>query len=359
MVSLIKINLIKKNVFKYFIYLIGALLLSSCQVGYIAESAYYQAQLLRQRVPLKYALENYKLDESERKKIELTIDVRDFMKSQLKLDTQSNYLRYVHLDRPYVSYAVNAAPKNELKQFTWHFPIIGSVPYKAYFKKASAEKEVEILKNQNLDTYLRGVTAYSTLGWFEDPLLSSMLKMKDHDFVNTLIHETVHANLYIKGQGKFNERIASFLGQLGAEAYYAKLNRSDELKNILKDESHDDLLFSSFISQELKDLRNWYKENGKKEDLLSLRENQFKSIQSRFTKNFLPKMKTKNYNWFPEKELNNAFLLLLELYSSDFDELEQLANQFNRDFNKVFKTLQSLESSKNPENDLKKLITKL
>lgn len=262
------------------------------------------------------------------------------------------------MDRDYVTYAVNASPKDQLKTYKWHFPIVGSVPYKGYFKKEWALEEAQDLKEKNLDTYVRGVSAFSTLGWFEDPLLSSMLRMDEHNFVSTLIHETVHANLYIEGESKFNERVATFLGQLGAEAYYEKLNRGEEIRTLVKNEAHDDLLFSNFISKELKDLRKWYKQNKGNENLLSLREDQFKAMQEKFKQEVLPHLKSENYKWFPQRELNNAFLLLLELYNSDFSDLESLANQHGRSFQKVFSELKKLEDIKKPEQALKNKLLK-
>ncbi len=334
------------------------LILSACQLGYIAESAFYQAKLMRQRVPLQYALDNYKLEDKEREKIELAIELRKFMAEDLKLETKNNYSRYVHLSQKYVTYAVNAAQKDELTPYTWSFPIIGSVPYKGYFKEESAIEEARELSEEGLDTHVRGVAAYSTLGWFEDPLLSSMLRMKEHHFVNTLIHETVHANLYIKSESKFNERVASFMGQLGAEAYYKKLNRSDELKKLVDDETADELVFSAFISEELKQLRQWYKDNHDK-NVTELREEQFKKMQQSFTKNIVPQLKTQNYSWFPKKKLNNAFLLLLELYNSDFSVLEKLANHHQRDFQKVLQELKKLEDADHPEKALEEMVARL
>ena len=147
---------------------------TGCQLGYIAESAYHQADILRRRVPLEQALTDLPLSEKERQRIELTLEVRKFMREDLGLKVGKNYSSYVALDRDYVSYAVNAAPKDELRAYKWHFPIVGSVPYKAYFKKEKAKKMArELAQEKNLDTFVRGVSAYSTLGWFPDPLLSS------------------------------------------------------------------------------------------------------------------------------------------------------------------------------------------
>jgi predicted aminopeptidase len=323
------------------------------------ESAVDQAKLMRARVPLNYALDHYDLTPQQRERIQLAIKLRKFMEEELRLDTKDNYSRYVHLKQDYVTYAVSAAQKDQLKAYQWSFPIIGQVPYKGYFNKEKALEEEKELKKMNLDTHVRGVTAYSTLGWFEDPLLSSMLRMKEHSFVNTLIHETVHANLYIKSQSKFNERVASFLGQLGAEAYYQKLNRAEELKTVVAQETHDELLFSDFISKEMKALRKWYKDNAKNEKLEELRQRQFKEMQDRFTKQVTPKLQTKNYKWFAKRKLNNAFLLLLELYNSDFDSLNKLANYHGRDFHKVFAELKSLEDVENPEQELEKRVQAL
>ena len=340
---------------KIAVFLLSLSLLASCQLGYIAQSAIDQAKLMRARVPIQYALDHYDLTDEQRQKLELTKKVRTFMAEELGLDTGSNYVRYVHLDRDYVTYAVNASAKNELKTYKWHFPVIGSVPYKGFFDKNRALAEAEELKAQGLDTYVRGVSAYSTLGWFEDPLLSSMLRAKEHRFINTLIHETVHANLYIKGHSKFNEKVATFMGLLGAEAYYSKIGKLAELQDVVEKENHDELMFSKFITREMKSLRDWYSKNQDEEDLLEKRVLKFKALQEKFQKEVLPKLQTDGYGWFTKRTLNNAFLLLLELYNSDFDQLERLAQKHNRDFKKVLAALKKLEDSDTPEADLKKL----
>jgi len=344
---------------KCFLKIALLLALTSCQLAYLAESSYYQADLLRKRVPLKYALKHYNLSPQQRERIEMTIQLREFMENKLKLKTNSNFSRYVELDQPYVTYVVSAAPKNELKQHIWHFPIIGTVPYKGFFKKEKAVQEVKKLEAQDLDTNLRGVSAYSTLGWFEDPLLSSMLNMKEHQFISTLIHETVHANLYIKGHSKFNERVASFLGRLGAETYYKNKNKIRELVEILEKESHDELIFSRFISSEIKELKEWYQNHQSNPNLLALRQKRFQAITQKFKETIAPQLQTDSYKNFSDRELNNASLLLMGLYMSDFSEFEIVANHHHRDFQKVFTELKKLEDKENPEKALSQLVAKL
>jgi predicted aminopeptidase len=336
-----------------------SLFLCGCQLGYILESSYYQADLMRRRVPLKYALENIDLKEPQRKRIELAITLRQFMAQDLNLDTKNNFLRYVHLEQPYVTYVVNASDKDQLKTYEWSFPIIGTVPYKGFFKKEKALALAKDLQDQGYDTHVRGVAAYSTLGWFEDPLLSSMLNMPEHHYISTLIHETVHSNLYIKSHSKFNERVATFLGRLGAETYYRSRNKSQELKKIWTQESHDELIFSEFISSEIKALRQWYKEQKGSPINPQVRGKRLQAINQNFAKNVLPKMQTERYAWFADKQLNNAFLLLFDLYVSDFSDFETLADHYDRDFKSVFNHLKSLEKVDDPEKKLKVDIQKL
>jgi len=314
-------------------------------------------KLLSARVPIDEALQDPSLTENERSKLLLAQKAREFAEKDLHLKSTKNYTSYVKLDRPYVTYVVSAAPKWELKHHYWDYPFVGKMPYKGYFKEDDAKELQEELKQEDLDTYLRGVSAYSTLGWFKDPLLSSMLRYKNHDLVNTIIHETVHATLYIKHEADFNERLAMFLGNKGTEIYYLKEEgpESETLKLILR-ENHDDKVFSEFISAELKSLAKWYKELPTSEHNEDKRQARIASIQEKFKTDILPKMESDNYKKFADKPLNNAHLLVFKTYVSDLNDFEQLYNLVGQDFSKFIEACKALEDSKNPAQALKDLI---
>jgi predicted aminopeptidase len=174
--------------------LIGSTL--GCQIPYLVKSSYNQLSLLSSRQDIDKALQDPKVSDEEKRKLRLSQKVREFAMNQLHLKESKNYTSFVKLDRASVTYVVNASPKWELKHHEWWFPVVGKMPYKGFFNEQDAKEEEEDLKKQDLDTYLRGVSAYSTLGWFNDPILSSMLTSNDYDLVNTIIHETVHATLY-------------------------------------------------------------------------------------------------------------------------------------------------------------------
>lgn len=331
---------------------------SGCQIGYLAKSAYSQANLLRHRIPVEEALKDSRLSEDQKRKLLLAQDARAFAESDLGLAETKNYTSYVQLDGPYVTYVVNAAPKDELKPHLWKYPLVGSMPYKGFFDPKGAEEEAAAMKAEGFDTYVRGVSAYSTLGWFRDPILSSMLAYKDHDLVNTIIHETVHATLFVKSEADFNERLATFIGNAGTEAFYKKREgtQSPTLER-MKSDSADDRLFGDFMKRELESLEAWYME--RKEKKLPFTEEEriarIKSIQERFVTDLKPKFTSKDsYEKFEKAELNNARLLNYRLYYEDLSQFEKVFDKLGRDFAKMLAFCKTLEKSKDPVAELKK-----
>ncbi len=344
------------DVLRFLFAVTSLILLSGCQIGYYFSSAYNQMSLLNQRVPIEKALQDPALSEDQKKKLQLAAKVRAFNENVLHLKVTKNYTTFVKLDRPYVTYVVSAAPKWELKHHLWSYPFVGQMPYKGFFNEEKAKEEEQDLKKQDLDTYLRGVSAYSTLGWFNDPLLSSMLAYPEHELVNTLIHETVHTTLYIKNSADFNERLAVFLGNKGMELYYHQEEGPDS-KTVQQAqmENEDDRLFSEFISREISDLEQWYKNQSEKNE--EARQKRIQEIQAHFKTELAPRLKSKSYSRFPELSLNNARLLVYKTYMQDLSDFEKLYTQVGGDFSKFIEKCKSLEASKNPEEDLKKLIS--
>lgn len=332
-------------------------LLTSCQIKYLAKSAYNQASLLSQRVPLDEALKDPSLTAEQKRKILLARKASDFAEKELSLKSTDNYTSFVKLDRPYVTYVVSAAPKWKLEAFKWRYPIVGAMPYKGYFNEPDAKEEEEELKKDGLDTYLRGVSAYSTLGWFRDPLLSSMLRYKDFDLVNTIIHETVHATLYIKHEADFNERLAVFLGNKGAELFYLKEEgeSSQTLKSV-RLENADDKLFSAWLSPQLNNLEKWYAELPEASRNDEIRIQRFKQLQEEFKTELLPKLQTDTYKKFPTMNLNNARLLVYRTYMQDLEDFEKLYQKTGRDFKKFIEACKTLEKQEDPVSSLKSML---
>ncbi len=320
----------------------------SCQLGYLVGSAYDQTGLLMSRKPIEKVLTDPKLEPEKKRKLELTIDIHKFAES-IGLRKTKSYTTYVELGRPYVTYVVSAAKKNKLEHYFWSFPFVGKLPYKGYFEKEKALELAKEMEEKNYDVFVRGVSAYSTLGWFYDPVLSSMLSYNDYDLVDTLIHELFHATVFIKDATDFNERLANFVGEKGAIEFYRERNDSESVQKILAEE-HDDLLFSQFITAEVKSLEAWYNEKKFLTEVERL--DRLKQIQVRFAEKIRPQIAANFRKDFETSELNNAKLLLFKLYDNDPTQLEILFKKYDQSLPKFIEYLKTIQSEEDLKRDL-------
>lgn len=188
------------------------------------------------RVSITEAFQSPNLNDAQKQKILLSQKARVFAFEKLKLIKTENYNSYIDLKRPFVTWVVHAAEKWQMKNYEWKYPIVGAMPYKGFFTEAEAKAEADEMLKKGFDTYVRGVSAYSTLGWFTDSLLSSMLRYKDHDLVNTIIHEITHTTIYIKNNSDFNEQLAVFIGNKGTELFYKDLEGPDSTLKLISAE---------------------------------------------------------------------------------------------------------------------------
>lgn len=325
-------------------------------MGYYFHSAYHQAKLMNSRQPLTKVLQSSKLTEEQKRKLRLVEEVKAFGEAHLGLKPTRNYSTYVQLDEAYVTYIVQAAYARELRAYEWSFPFVGKVPYKGYFRRQLADEEAASFSRDEFDTYVRGVSAYSTLGWLQDSVLSSMLRYDDHDLAELILHESIHTTLFVKSAAEFNERLATFLGHQGMKLFYRQKEgpESPTLKKADAD-TEDQKIFSAFITQEIKLLKKWYEENKFTPERKIER---LKEIQTRFATEALPRMKGESYRDFGKRPLNNAILLAYRTYEYSLEDFDKLLAHFGGDFGKTFDWLKGLKDEKEPDKRLKEFVTK-
>ncbi len=200
---------------------IGLLLLvsaasSGCQtLQYYSQAISGQHRILQSRQPIAEITADPNSSEVLRKKLVFILDIRTFAEDELQLPVADNYLTYVDLKRPYVAWNVVAAPEFSMEPKTWCYPFVGCAAYRGYFAKADAERYAAALKKEGYDVYVGGVTAYSTLGWFDDPVLSTFLRRSKASAAALLFHEVAHQVLYAPDDTTFNESFATFVEQEG------------------------------------------------------------------------------------------------------------------------------------------------
>ncbi len=208
------------------------LLTASCStLSYYGQAISGHLSLMHQRQDVSQVLDDPRTEPGLASKLRLAESILQFAGTELMLDAHGSYRQLVVTGQPAVSWNVVAAPEFSVEPRTWCFPVAGCVPYRGYFKQEKAQAFAEHLRGGGLDVDLSPVAAYSTLGWFDDPLLDTMLDYPPSQLAAVLIHELAHQKLYVEGDTAFNDSFAEFVESLGVEQWLQDTGQADELRN--------------------------------------------------------------------------------------------------------------------------------
>ena len=208
--------------------IVVVLLLATLQIEgcYYMQAVRGQLHVMNSRQPIPEVLADETSPEVLKKRLTIVQEARNFAVSELLLPDNKSYRSYADLGRDYVVWNVFAAPEFSLEPKTWCFPVAGCVAYRGYFAEDAARKKAANLSDDGFDVVVGGVSAYSTLGRFSDPVLNTMMRWSDVQLVSTIFHELAHQKMYIKGDTAFNESFATAVADIGIKRW---LNEHDEL----------------------------------------------------------------------------------------------------------------------------------
>jgi predicted aminopeptidase len=276
----------------------------------------------------------------------MVLAVREYARDVLKFNVGGSYASYSYVDRPDLTYIVMAAPKTELTPYTWWFLIVGSVPYKGFFSKEAAQAEIERLEAADYDTNLRTAAAFSTLGWFDDPLLSHLLKYDKVLLGGTVFHELFHNTLYVKGAGAFNESSANFVGHRAAIEFFRERfgENSVEHRRALQ-LWQEEREFAGFIAELERVLDGLYQSDLARADKLRLREEVFARSKAEWARRVRGRP-THRFRGFSQQPLNNAVLMHYIVYLKDFEVFESLYETCERNLARTVEALRQAVASK-------------
>jgi predicted aminopeptidase len=317
-----------------------------------------QAKLISRRVPVDDVLKEGRESPERLKKLKLVPEVLSFAQERIGLTPGSSYKTYVPLDRPALTYVVQAAEKRSLKLKTWWFPIVGRQPYLGFFDRKKADAFQKEMVAEGFDTSMGGVQAFSLLGYFPDPIYSTMIDGNDElAFVELLFHETLHRTLYVPDAYTFNENLAEFVSRRATLMFlreranlFAAVSAGNTEKlsteQIAKafEQKHERMqtarqAFGAFLNSAKVELNEFYARSDVQQLELpaftKLREEKFAALHARFQKEYGEKVGGTYYaSFFQPGRFNNATFLGASVYEARQEPFAQLLEKSGSDLAK-------------------------
>jgi predicted aminopeptidase len=286
---------------------------SGCALPYYMQAIGGQVSLMRQRVPIEEVLADPAFDETTRERLGFVTALRAFAVDELGLPQNDSYTSYVDLGRDYVVWNVVAAPEFSVDPVTWCFPVAGCVSYRGYFQQQKAEAFADKLSDDGLDTFTGGSTAYSTLGHFDDPVLSTMLVQSDVSIAATLFHELAHQQVYVRDDTELSESFATAVEQYGVERWLESRGRAADLEQYRArlGRQRD---FAELVSVQRQRLTEIFTADTDAERLRREKAASFEQMRSEYQRLRSAWGNVGDYDYWFARELNNASLAAVTSY---------------------------------------------
>ncbi len=300
-------------------------------VRYGIQQGLGQATVLWNAQPIAELMQQANFPDSIKQKFTYIQEVKQFAEDSLGLKPTENYSSFYDQKGQPILWVVTASPEFEIEAKEWCFPFAGCFPYKGFFDLSKAEKEEEKLKEEGWDTEIDEVNAWSTLGWFEDPILSSMLQRSEGRLAELIIHESTHATLYVKDSVQFNENLASFIGKKGAERFldFRFGKGSTERKKYLNDQKRNKT-FKKYMQSALSTLDSLYNNldfNLSLENKRTLKQQWIRDLKFGLLKTDYYEDKEIGKKRMEKFKPNNAYFSGFRTYSMELPFLEMQLNK--------------------------------
>ncbi len=323
--------------------LAGAVTLAACAtfdtVDYYWQGAAGQLELLANSQPIPEVIGRSNTALAAR--LERIREIREFASRELGLPNNGSYTRYTDLGRPYVSWNVFATPELSLKPRQWCFPIAGCVNYRGYFREALAMGESKRLKATGDDVYVGGVPAYSTLGWFDDPVLSSFVSWPETEVARLIFHELAHQLIYVKSDSTFNESYATTVEEAGLERWLAARHDS-QLTKLAARADHMRTIFRDLVRTTRAKLAEAYASNASDDDKRRAKQEIITAMKAAYEAAKQGEPGLSGYDrWFAQQP-NNAAIAAIGLYTDRVPAFRELLHESNGDLPTFYQRVREL-----------------
>ena len=303
-----------------------ALLVLTATGRYLARGAWEEAKILWKRRPISEMIADPATSPELRDKLKLVLAAREFAADSLGLRAKQSFTTFSQTGHDTLTLVVSAAYRDRLKAYTWWFPVVGRVPYKGYFDFAEARRQETLLYDRGFDTRLGAVSAFSTLGWFNDPLLPSTLRGDSLTVANTVIHELTHNTYYAPGGAVFNESFANFVGARGAQRFFLSRGEPAAAAEV-EARWEDEKVLGRFWASLYTEIDSVFKAHPGDEpqqvaQRIALRDSIFDVARDRFIDELGPQLRTMSIRAVQRIRLDNAILMSRRVYLTDLDAFD-------------------------------------
>ena len=294
---------------------LSLLILPGCAgPSYYTQAVSGHLQLMGKRENIQAILDQGAADPELQRELELALEIRAFATAELGLPDNDSYTEFVRTGRQAVSWNVVAAPEFSLDARQWCFLVSGCVPYRGYFEQDKAARFANRMEEKSWDVTISPAIAYSTLGWFDDPLLDTMLQYSDEQLAAFIFHELAHQQLYVKGDALFNEAYAGFIEEAGVRQWLQATGRHELLPRwrLMEQASTQ---FNSLLKKTRDRLADEYRSDHGIEAMRANKKSIFSAMESEYNRLVNDQWNSEDYfkSWF-SSDLNNARLALISSY---------------------------------------------
>ena len=274
-------------------------------------------------------------------RLRTALEIREFASDALALPANASYRRYVDLGRRYVVWTVVAAPELSLEPRRWCFPVAGCVSYRGYFSESDAAAYAAKLESEGWDATVTGARAYSTLGWFDDPLLSSMVELSEPWLAGIVFHELAHQRLYVPGDTEFNESFAVVVERAGVRRWIEAAGRAGmrERHRIAADRR---AAFLGLVRDTRLGLEAVYASSATDAEKRAAKTRAFERLRSRYTALRATWANGPSYDFWFERNVNNAAIALVVAYDRWVPALEALLARSGGDLDAFYRACDEL-----------------
>ncbi|MFP4067545.1 MAG: aminopeptidase [Spirochaetaceae bacterium] len=288
------------------------------------------------------------LDESTEDLFDRVEEIREFAYEELGLERSENFTRYSEVERDYLLMVVSVVADDRLQRAGWSYPVVGELFYRGFYNSARAFDVASRFASQNYDVLIREVDAFSSLGYFPDPLYSFMSEYSDYRLANLIIHEEMHATLWLKGQNAYNEEIATFVGDEGAARFIReKYGADSEEYDAIADGRADRRMYRRLMQELYEELSMAYDALETREERLQAKEEIFEDFRDRLREDYDKMFRTDRYRGAAERPLDNARVDASYKYGGDLSLYYDLYRELDNDLSTVVKVMK--ESALQPE----------